>query len=76
MDGKCCDNCKWYKWYWDRCTKWNCECDARERHSCFEETVATWKDVRETLEELKQAVEEMRKASKALLEEVSKPWIV
>ena len=37
--------------------------------------VATWKDVRETLEELKQAVEEMRKASKALLEEVSKPWI-
>jgi hypothetical protein len=39
-------------------------------------TVATWEDVRETLEELKQAVEEMRKASKALLEEISKPWIV
>lgn len=38
--------------------------------------VATWKDVRETLEELKQAVEEMRKVTKALLEEVSKPWIV
>ncbi len=38
--------------------------------------MATWKDVRETLEELKQAVEEMRKTSKALLEEVSKPWIV
>jgi predicted nuclease with TOPRIM domain len=41
-----------------------------------ENAVTTWKDVRETLEELKQAVEEMRKASKALLEEVSKPWIV
>jgi hypothetical protein len=38
--------------------------------------VTTWKDVRETLEELKQAVEEMRKVTKALLEEVSKPWIV
>lgn len=40
------------------------------------DTVTTWKDVRETLEKLKQAVEEMRKASKALLEEVNKPWIV
>ena len=38
--------------------------------------MATWEDVRKTLEELKQAVEEMRKASKALLEEISKPWIV
>ena len=41
-----------------------------------ENTVATWKDVRETLEELKQAVEELRKVSKELLEELSKPWIV
>lgn len=55
-----------------------------------ENTVTTLKDVRETLEELKQAVkemcetfeeykqavEEMQKASKALLEEVSKPLIV
>jgi hypothetical protein len=39
-------------------------------------TMATWEDVRETLEELKLAVEEMRKASKALLEELSKPWII
>jgi hypothetical protein len=33
---KCCDNCKWYEWYWDKCTKWDCECDAREIHSCYE----------------------------------------
>ena len=38
--------------------------------------MATWKDVYDKLEELKQAVEEMRKAIKALLETVSKPWIV
>lgn len=36
MNEKCCDNCKWYEWYWDKCTKWDCECDARECHSCFE----------------------------------------
>lgn len=38
--------------------------------------MTTWKDIHYKLEELKKAVEEMRKASKALLEEVSKPWIV
>lgn len=31
-----CDNCKWYRWYYDRCEKWKCEMDAREIHNCFE----------------------------------------
>jgi hypothetical protein len=33
---KCCDNCKWFEWYWDKCKKWDCECDFREVHSCYE----------------------------------------
>ena len=32
----CCDNCKYYVWYWDKCTKWGCIVDARELHNCFE----------------------------------------
>ena len=36
MNEKCCDNCKWYEWCWDKCKKWDCECDEREVHSCFE----------------------------------------
>ena len=36
MNEKCCDKCEWYKWYWDWCKKWNCKCDARECHSCFD----------------------------------------
>ena len=31
-----CDNCKYYEWYYDHCSKWNCEVDARETHNCFE----------------------------------------
>lgn len=31
-----CDDCKHYKWYYDRCRKWDCEVDAREVHNCFE----------------------------------------
>ena len=29
MDNKCCDNCKYYEWYHDKCSKWNCEIDCR-----------------------------------------------
>lgn len=36
---KCCDKCKYYEWYYDKCTKWDCLCDARECHSCFEDKV-------------------------------------
>lgn len=34
---KNCDNCIHYRWYKDLCTKWNCEVDDRECHSCFED---------------------------------------
>ena len=26
---KCCDNCTYYRWYFDWCTKWKCEKDYR-----------------------------------------------
>lgn len=32
-----CDECKYYSWYYDKCTKWDCEVDAREVHNCFEQ---------------------------------------
>ena len=31
-----CDECKWYKWYFDWCEKWKCEMDARSVQNCFE----------------------------------------
>lgn len=33
---KCCDNCKWYRWYWDACAKWSCEVYDNAVYSCFE----------------------------------------
>ena len=32
-----CDECKYYSWYYDKCTKWDCEVDSREVHNCFEQ---------------------------------------
>lgn len=26
---KCCDTCKQYRWYYDKCAKYDCEVDAR-----------------------------------------------
>ena len=26
---KCCDTCKWYKWYYDLCILFNCKVDFR-----------------------------------------------
>jgi len=26
---RCCDTCKYYHWYYDKCDKYNCEVDAR-----------------------------------------------
>lgn len=34
MNSKCCDNCKYYEWFWDKCNKWDCEVDDR---SCCSE---------------------------------------
>lgn len=31
---RCCDNCKYYGWYYDFCDKWKCEVDAQ---SCCSE---------------------------------------
>lgn len=31
-----CDDCKHYRWYYDRCEKFGCEVDYREVHNCFE----------------------------------------
>lgn len=31
----CCNNCRHYLWYYDSCTKWQCEVDCREVHPCF-----------------------------------------
>ena len=36
MDRDCCDNCKYYYWYYDKCTKYDCEVDARSMCSSFE----------------------------------------
>ena len=33
---KCCDNCKYYEWYWDKCKKFDCETDARSCCSCHQ----------------------------------------
>lgn len=35
-DRKCCDTCKHYEWYYDKCSKYNCETDARARCSEYE----------------------------------------
>ena len=31
-----CDHCRHYRWYYDKCLKWDCEVDSREVHNCFE----------------------------------------
>lgn len=30
-----CDNCRYYEWYYDYCSKWKCQVDSREVHDCF-----------------------------------------
>lgn len=32
-----CDECKWYRWYYDHCDKWDCTIDGRSVHNCFED---------------------------------------
>ena len=31
-----CDNCKYYRWYYNHCEKWDCDVDERAVHNCFE----------------------------------------
>ena len=32
---KCCDNCMYYQWYYDKCDKWECNVDERSVCACF-----------------------------------------
>ena len=40
---RCCDTCRYYEWYWDKCTKYNCEvhafamCDSWVNHELRED---------------------------------------
>ena len=45
------DKCKYYNWYYDKCTKWNCVVDSREVHNCYEprETSMRWRNRRVNL---------------------------
>ncbi len=33
---KCCDNCKWYGWYWDRYERWQYEVNRNSRCNGWE----------------------------------------
>ena len=32
---KCCDNCRYYEWYYDWCNLFKCEMDARSRCNSY-----------------------------------------
>ena len=34
---KCCDTCKYYEWYYDKCNKYNCKVDDRSVCSSHKE---------------------------------------
>lgn len=36
-DSMHCDDCKFYRWYYDHCDKWNCKTDERSFCNAFEE---------------------------------------
>lgn len=36
MNKKCCDSCKYYEWYYDKCTKWNTTVDPRSICDSYE----------------------------------------
>ena len=40
MDKKCCDNCFYYNWYYDLCSKWNCIIDNRYVCNCWRGSMA------------------------------------
>ena len=39
-----CDDCRYYRWYYDWCDKWQCEVDARSIHNCFEKYATPIRD--------------------------------
>ena len=36
---KCCDNCKYYEWYYDKCLKLDCETNYNSMCSLYERYV-------------------------------------
>ena len=34
---RCCDNCNYYNWYYNRCNKYDCETDERSVCASFAE---------------------------------------
>jgi len=36
IQGMNCDNCKHYRWYYDRCDKWDVEVNPLSVHNCWE----------------------------------------
>lgn len=40
-----CDECKYYSWYYDKCTKWDCKVDSREVHNCYEPRETPIRDI-------------------------------
>ena len=41
---KCCDNCTYYKWYFDWCTKWKCEMDYRSLCDFWKNDMENWRN--------------------------------
>ena len=41
---KCCDNCTYYKWYFDWCTKWKCEKDYRSLCDFWKNDMENWRN--------------------------------
>lgn len=41
---KCCDNCIYYKWYFDWCTKWKCEMDYRSVCDFWKNDKENWRN--------------------------------
>ena len=42
MDGKCCDNCKWYEWYWDKKHHVVHGIPVNDRHDSIEKDLAEY----------------------------------
>ena len=39
-----CDGCKYYRWYYDHCDKWDCKVNEKEVHNCFEQYATPIRD--------------------------------
>lgn len=37
-----CDDCQFYNWYYDWCSKWQCKVDGRAVYNCLEVRNEKW----------------------------------